>query len=412
MRTLRSISVAIYIVGMAGAFGCAGDSTDPDNPSDEGSLAIAPGPLTLNVGGSATLSATVRDGAGAIVPSPVGWVTRNPLVAAINSSGTVTGLAVGQTMAVATAGARRDSVLVTVLDDLTLEVVPGVGSVQVGRTFQFSVVARNGAGQVIATPPVNWASSSVGIATVGGTGIATGVARGVASITASARGVTSTSGLLNVTDGSASCDGIMSVTEWSATLDYTYGVRGTSEGGFAINSDNKGNVTATLTAQVPQIEPLLIWKGKLSGTASLHETKSGTVNDVTKLDGEGPVLTIAGGYEPTMSLIVDTRTCTYKVTAVTTLSLRRTEPGGTTSTLEAPVATVQVSQTTPLGPWRTLNISDVSDTPYPGHSELWLGANPNQSGFAALGFATELTQRSFTEPPVGGASVSYAITRK
>ena len=410
MRWIRWASVlAIYIVG---PLGCAGDSTDPDNPSDEGSITIAPGPLTLNVGGSGTLAATVRDGAGAIVPSTVAWVTRNPLVAAVNSGGTVLGIAVGQTMAVATAGARRDSVLVTVLDDLTLEVVPSVGSVQVGRTFQFSVVARNGAGQVIATPAVTWASSSVGIATIGLTGTATGVARGVASITASARGVTSTPGLLNVTDASASCDGIMSVAEWSATLDYTYGARGTSEGGFAINSDNKGNVAATLTAQVPQVEPLLIWKGKLSGTASLHETKSGTVNDVTKLDGEGPVLTIAGGYEPTMSLIVDTRACTYKLTAVTTLSLRRTEPGGATSTMEAPVAAVQVSQATPLGPWRTLSISDVTDTPYPGHSELWLGANPNQSGFAALGFATELTQRSFTEPPVGGASVYYAITRK
>jgi len=149
----------------------------------------------------------------------------------------------------------------------------------------------------------------------------------------------------------------------------------------------------------------------LTGTASLHETKSGTVNDVTKLDGEGPVLTIAGGYEPTMSLIVDTRTCTYKLTAVTTLSLRRTEPGGATSS-EARVATVQVAQTTALGAWRTLGISDVSDIPYTGHSELWLGANPNRDGFAALGFATELTQRSFTEPAVGAAAVSYAITRK
>jgi hypothetical protein len=367
--------------------------------------------MTLSVGGRGTLSAEVRNASGATISATVAWTSRNGLVASIDNSGTVTGIAVGQTMAVATANGMRDSVLVIVLDDLTLQVTPSTGTVRPGQTFPFTVVARNGAGQVIATPAVTWATSSSTIASVNGSGVATGVAKGTALITAMARGVTSTPGVLTVADAAGACDGIAAVQSWQATLDYQYGVRGTTEGGFQVNSDNKGNVTATLSAPSPQIEPLLVWSGKLNGTASLHETKSGSTSDVTQLDGEGPVVTIALGYEPTMTLIVDTRNCSYRVTAITTLSLRRTEFGQTT-TLQVPVATVQVGQNTPLGAWKQLNLSDLGDGAYPGHSEVWLGAHPDKNGFAALGFATELTNRALEEPNVGAATVSWSIIRK
>ena len=161
---------------------------------------------------------------------------------------------------------------------------------------------------------------------------------------------------------------------------------------------------------MPQVEPFLVWKGKLTGTASVHETKASSPNSVEMLDGEGPVLTIAGGYEPTMSIIVDTRTCTYKMTAATTLSLRRSNSSGGSFTLESPVATVQA--TYPLGDWKAPRTLRPGGRFVSRASLLWLGAHPNDNGFAALGFATELTQRSFEEPPVGAATVSYAITRK
>jgi len=409
MSRFQLVSATVMVV--VGALACGGDTTDPGPNPDAGSITISPGALTLNVGGRGGLTAVVRDATGATVSASVSWLTRNPLVAAIDNGGNVTGVSVGQTVAVAAAGARRDSVLVIVLDDLTLEVAPSSGTVQTGKTFQFSVIARNGAGQVIATPAVTWASSSQGIATINGSGTATGVARGTTSITASARGVTSSPALLTVGDAAGACDGIISVASWDATLDYQYGVRGTTEGGFAINSDNKGNAKAVLTAEVAQIEPILAWKGKLVGTASLHETKSGSGTDVTKLDGEGQLLTIANGAEPTMTLIVDTRNCSYRVTAIMNLALTRTE-FGSKSNLDAPVAAMQVGQNTPLGAWKQLGLSDLGEGAYPGHSVLWLGAHPDKNGFAALGFATELTQRSFEEPPVGSATVSWSITRK
>ena len=410
MSRMSMVAVAAIAVG---ALACGGGGTEPgpDPEPNQGSITISPGTMTLSIGGRGTLAAEVRNASGATISATVSWTSRNGLVAAIDNGGTITGIAVGQTMAVATANGMRDSVLVIVLDDLTLQVTPASGTVQPGGTFPFTVVARNGAGQVIAAPAVTWATSSTSIATVSSSGLATGVAKGTAFITASARGVTSTPGVLTVADAAGACDGIGAVQSWQATLDYQYGVRGTTEGGFEVNSDNKGNVTATLTAQSPQIEPLLVWKGKLNGTASLHETKSGSSSDVTKLDGEGQVVTIALGYEPTMSLIVDTRNCSYRMTAIMTLSLRRTEFGQTT-TLEAPVATVQVGQNTALGPWKQLNLSDLAEGGYPGHSELWLGAHPDKNGFAALGFATELTKRSFEEPNVGNATVSWSIIRK
>ena len=411
MSRMSLVAVAAIAVGALACSGGGGTEPGPEPQPNQGSVTISPGALTLSIGGRGTLAAEVRNASGATISATVAWTSRNGLVATVDNSGTVTGIAVGQTMAVATANGMRDSVLVIVLDDLTLQVTPASGTVQPGGTFPFAVVARNGAGQVIATPAVTWATSGAGIATVNASGVATGVAKGTALITATARGVTSSPGILTVADAAGACDGIGAVPSWQATLEYQYAVRGTTEGGFAVNSDNKGNVTATLTAQAPQIEPLLVWKGKLNGTASLHETKSGSSSDVTQLDGEGQVLTIALGYEPTMSLIVDTRNCSYKLTAITTLSLRRTEFGKTT-TSEAPVATVQVGQNTALGPWKQLNLADLGEGDYPGHSELWLGAHPNNNGFAALGFASELTNRSFEEPRVGAATVSWSLIRK
>ena len=405
-----SRSRLVSAVLVAGIAACAGDSTDP-GPDNGSSIAISPGVLTLNVGGRGTLSATVRDAAGAVVSTPVTWVTRNPLVAAIDNGGSVTGIAVGQTMAVATASGKRDSVLVIVLDDLTLEVVPAVGSVQVGRALQFSVVARNGAGQVIATPAVTWASSSQAIATISAAGNATGVARGVTSITAAARGVTSPPAALTVTDATSSCDGIASVPAWDATADYAYATRGTSEGGILIDSDNKGSAKTTLTVQ-SVIEPLLVWKGKLAGTASLHETRTGGAGDVTKLDGGGPLVDAPGGAEPTMTLIVDTRTCTYKLTVITNLSLTRTEPSGAKSNQDTPVALFQVGQTTALGAWKQLGLSDLGEGAYPGHSTVWAGFHPEKNAFVPLGFATALMAQSADEPQVGSATVSYAVTVK
>ena len=411
----RSSFVSVAVVVVTFAVGCGGDGgTDPSPNPDSGSIAVSPGLLTLNVGGTGSLTADVRDGSGATVSATVAWITRNPLVASISDGGNVIGVSVGQTMAVATSAGKRDSALVVVLDDLTLQVVPSTGTVQTGRTFPFSVVARNGAGQVIATPAVTWGSSNQAIATINASGVATGVTRGITLITASARGVTSAPATLTVGDPSASaCDGIISVSSWDAVLEYQYAVSGTSEGGFAISSDNKGGtLKATLMPEGPLVEPLLAWKGKLSGTASLHETKSGGGSGVEKLDGQGQVLTIAGGYEPTMSIIVDTRNCTYRMAAVTTLVLTRTNESGGKFDSETPVATIQVGLNTALGAWRDLGLSDLAEGDFPGHSLLWLGAHPDKNGFAALGFATELTKRGFEEPPVGNATVSYTITRK
>ena len=219
MSRMSLVAVVAIAVGALACSGGGGTEPGPDPQPNQGSITISPGALTLSVGGRGTLSADVRNASGATISATVAWTSRNGLVASVDNSGTVIGVAVGQTMAVATANGMRDSVLVIVLDDLTLQVTPASATVQTGGTFPFTVVARNGAGQVIATPAVTWATSSSGIATVNASGIATGVAKGTALITASARGVTSTPGVLTVADASASCDGINSVQSWQATLD-------------------------------------------------------------------------------------------------------------------------------------------------------------------------------------------------
>lgn len=210
----------------------------------------------------------------------------------------------------------------------------------------------------------------------------------------------------------ASCDGIASEEAFLGQLSYTYGVRGTTEGGFEIVSEYRGNVTATL-ARVPGGTDLLIWSGELTGSASVHETQSSDGGGTAKLDGGGPMVRLALPDNNTarMSLIVDLATCTYMMSAITTLSLTRTDENGTKTTSDAPIVMLQQGRGTPLGDWRRGSISAIEGA-FPGHSSAWLALNVDKAGFAALGLAVQLPRMTAPgqEVAVGAADVSFVIT--
>lgn len=415
---MRRSGITLVAVGGIGVIlsacgGGGGGDARPTEPA-KNSISISPHGLTLKVGGHGTLTATVTDASGATMPGPSAtWASRASAIASVDNNGSVTAFAVGSATVVASANGKTDSVLVIVLDDLILEVQPAVGSVNVGGTFPFTVVARNSAGQVIATPVVAWSSGSPSVATIGPSGIAAGLAKGTALITASARGVTSPPAVLTVTDvpTSLACDGISSVDTFNGSLTYDYAVHGLTNGGFAIDANYHGDVKATLKRSAPT--PLFqTWSGPLSGSATLHETKSDptTAGSTTKLDGSDGMVNVAT-FAPTMSLIVNLQTCTYQLTMISSLALIQTEPNGTKSSSNAFVATVNVGNTTPLGNWRGLNaISDLSLDPYDGHSSVWAVTNLGKNSFVPLGFAGQLMAGGQTEAPVGGATVTYVVS--
>lgn len=128
----RASALFTAITLMLGLASCGGgDSVGPGNGNAVASITITPDGLTLPVGGTAALSADVRDTAGASMANTgVVWTSQSNAVATVSNSGTVTGVAVGATQVIAAIGGKADTVgvAVTALGGLPANLVLKVNS--------------------------------------------------------------------------------------------------------------------------------------------------------------------------------------------------------------------------------------------------------------------------------------------
>lgn len=407
-RFYSSTTAIALALSLAQLTGCGGGSDVGPNPSTIGRVTLQPDGLTLPVGGQGTLTAEVRDADDAIISNAsVTWSSLNPAVASVTGNGTVTGHIIGETQVIAAAGGKADTADVLVIDELTLEVDPPAATVAVGAMAQFSVIARNGSGQVIPAPPVAWASSNTSVGTIDGEGLATGVAVGQTGITASTGTVTSPSATLTVTDQAAGCDGIATVSGFNGSLDYDYAVNGDDESGRRIDAEYHGRLTAKLTHMLPGGPVFETWQGPLEGTGSVHETQTDpSTGDTDRFEAQGPIVqSIAGVFQSVMQFIVNVTTCTYMLTVNPALHVTHFE-FGTRREADEQVAQVQIGRATPLGQWKTLGISLLGQN-IDGHPVIWAGMHPDLDAFSPLGFANQLFLD--TDTPVGAATVSYLL---
>lgn len=99
---------------LALAFGVACDQVTVTTP-DPASVELSAAELTIAVGETVLVSATVRDGNGnQLGGQPITWSATDPAVASVSSSGSVQGLAVGTTTITATSGAASATVRIIV----------------------------------------------------------------------------------------------------------------------------------------------------------------------------------------------------------------------------------------------------------------------------------------------------------
>src|SRR5215831_10526935 len=119
-RRRRRVHMRILIALAAVlALEACGESTSvlpaPDRPSGRpASVIVTPGALVLSPGGSARLSARVRDSAENTLSAVVTWGSSNTAVARVDSSGYVTSVAVGTATITATSGGISGTATVTV----------------------------------------------------------------------------------------------------------------------------------------------------------------------------------------------------------------------------------------------------------------------------------------------------------
>ncbi|MFL5580524.1 MAG: Ig-like domain-containing protein [Gemmatimonadaceae bacterium] len=188
MRQLvLAAALAAALTGCGGGGGGGGEPTR--TPASVAVTAAGTTPLA-SIGDTRGLTAVVRDGAGAVIPNAsVSWsATPAGIVTLSGTSGlTVTTTAAGNGTAtiVATSGPATGQTTVDVAQRLSaVKVNPASVSVAPGSTRQLAATAADARDNAIAgATGFTFESSNDAVATVGTTGLVTGVADGTATIT-------------------------------------------------------------------------------------------------------------------------------------------------------------------------------------------------------------------------------------
>jgi|GEM_PF-1365526 len=297
--------------------------------------------MSLKVGGTGTLTATVTTADGAKTTDPVVWTSSDPTVATVDSTGKVTALKDGTATITATAGTKSATTTVTVSKNAVaatgITATPNPANVTEGSTVQLTAAVT----PADATDKtVTWKSSDPTVATVSSTGLVTGIKAGTVTVTATntagntaqvpvtvaQKAVNSTSITLNVPSVTAT-DSASPVTV-AATLSPT-------------------NTTDSISATSP-----VTWKIK-SGSST--EVVSVTSNDNGK-----------------------SVTLTPKKAGTTTLVASYTNGNGETITKEIPVTITETASTAV-----TLD-------------KTTLGVDLNQTGTVTASVPTTATDKSIT----------------
>jgi uncharacterized protein YjdB len=154
-------------------------------------VTVTPSPLSMSVGQTTQLAATLTDSAGNVLSGrPVTWASSNTGVATVSSQGLVTAVAAGNTTITATSEGKNGSDAVTISNVAvgSVTVQPQGPGVLVGANIQLSATVRDVNGIVVTNRVVTWSSSSNAVAVVSSSGVVTGVSGGTATITATSEG--------------------------------------------------------------------------------------------------------------------------------------------------------------------------------------------------------------------------------
>lgn len=176
-------------------------------PANAARVQVSPTRLTLAVGDTARLRASLAAPDGRQLRGPASWTSSNPAVAGVSQDGLVTGLAQGDVLIIATSGASRDQATITVSAPQTPE-PPRVGALEVepselrlpaGGTAVLRVQVMDSRGIVLEGRSTSWSSSDPAVARVSRRGIVTGVGPGSARVTARSENVESEPVMVTIT---------------------------------------------------------------------------------------------------------------------------------------------------------------------------------------------------------------------
>ncbi len=151
------------------------------------SVTVDPNSFELEVGSTMQLNVQVQDDAGSpIRNASVRWFSRDPGVASVTQSGTVTAVKPGMVQILVVSGGASGIVTVTVpeLPPATVELALAEGSVRVGASAPLEVAVTTRTGTILADPDVTFQTGNDNVAAVDRSGRIYGRSPGTARITA------------------------------------------------------------------------------------------------------------------------------------------------------------------------------------------------------------------------------------
>ena len=176
-------------------------------------VAVSPASASLEVGDTLRLSAEATDANGhTVAGAEFAWSSGDESVATVDGAGLVTAVAEGEAAVTATSGSASDGAAVSVSPAppvaTSLTVGPATAELDaLGATAQLSAEVLDQNGRPMPEAAVTWTSGDPSVATVDGSGLATAVANGQATITA--------------TSGSASGSATVTVAQIAAAVAVT-----------------------------------------------------------------------------------------------------------------------------------------------------------------------------------------------
>ena len=195
--------LALLVAG-TGCQGMPGSTVTTTPPPTKTLTVVSVRPTSANVSAGETqqftATATYSDGSTANVSSNVTWTVGSSAVATINASGLLTAVAGGSTSVTASLSGVRgtaslDVETVTVTKTLqSIAVTPQTASVNIGATQQFIATGTYSDGSTATITP-SWSTSSALVSTISSAGLATGVAAGSTTVTASSDGISGTASM-------------------------------------------------------------------------------------------------------------------------------------------------------------------------------------------------------------------------
>ena len=298
------------------------------------SITVTPAGPSIPAGTTQAFAATgnYNSGTTANITTSVIWSSSATSVAAINSVGVATAVAAGSVTINASSGSVSGSAMLSVSPPVlvSLAVTPANFTLAPSTTQQFLATGTytDGSTQNL-TSSVSWSSANGAVATIGATGLATGVSAGTTAITATSGSI---AGTTNLTVGNLPTLVSIAVTPVSLSLALGVSQQFTATGTYSDGS------TQSLTGSA------LTWSagGVVGGNSVV-----GTISSA------GFYMAPSALPNPAQIAVVATSTATPSVSGSTTVTLAKVMINVSPATAQLPADTTQQFAATVTGPSNT-----------------------------------------------------------